>query len=276
MEVKSVKLEQLLANLWSQYVKESPDSLNIYKLFGEHGENVVNDHIALRTFDDPRVNIKKLGSFFEELGYEERGEYYFNIKKLYAKHYEHKYDEAQPKIFISELLANEFSPFLQATVKSLVDTIPVDKLSSSDLLFAGTFWGELDYEIYQKLLSESEYAAWLYVFGFRANHFTVLVNKLQNFTSIEQINQFIKQHNYSLNASGGEIKGSRNELLEQSSTRANKVLVKFKQGTFEVLNSYYEFAKRYPMSNGKLYQGFVAASADKIFESTDVKADVSV
>ncbi|MBP9742881.1 MAG: DUF1338 domain-containing protein [Burkholderiales bacterium] len=276
MEAKLVKLKQLLANLWSQYVKESPDSLNIYNLFCEHEENVVNDHIALRTFDDPRINVKKLGGFFEELGYQECGEYHFNSKKLYAKHYEHKDDEAQPKIFISELLTNEFSPFLQATVKSLVDAIPVDKLSSSDLLFAGTLWGELDYDIYQKLLNESEYAAWLYVFGFRANHFTVFVNKMQKFSSIEQINQFIKQHNYNLNTSGGEIKGGRNELLEQSSTRANKVAVKFKQGTFEVLNSYYEFAKRYPMRDGKLYQGFVAASADKIFESTDVKSEVSV
>ncbi len=36
------------------------------------------------------------------------------------------------------------------------------------------------------------------------------------------------------------------------------------------LNSFYEFAKRYPTANGKLYQGFVAASADKFFESTNV------
>ncbi|MDF5295491.1 DUF1338 domain-containing protein, partial [Vibrio parahaemolyticus] len=30
-----------------------------------------------------------------------------------------------------------------------------------------------------------------------------------------------------------------------------------------------EFAKRYPMANGELYPCFVAASADKIFESTN-------
>jgi hypothetical protein len=32
---------------------------------------------------------------------------------------------------------------------------------------------------------------------------------------------------------------------------------------------YYEFARRYPIANGELYQGFIAASADKIFESTN-------
>ncbi|MGL4837356.1 MAG: DUF1338 domain-containing protein, partial [Shewanella sp.] len=33
---------------------------------------------------------------------------------------------------------------------------------------------------------------------------------------------------------------------------------------------FYEFALRYPKANGELYTGFVAASADKIFESTNV------
>ena len=66
------------------------------------------------------------------------------------------------------------------------------------------------------------------------------------------------------------MKGTKADFLEQSSTMANQVSVKFKQGVFPVLNSYYEFAKRYPLANGKLYQGFVTASADKIFESTNI------
>jgi len=36
----------------------------------------------------------------------------------------------------------------------------------------------------------------------------------------------------------------------------------------DVPTCYYEFAKRYPGPDGKLFPGFVAASADKIFEST--------
>jgi hypothetical protein len=267
-----MKLQQLLDNLWTQYIVESPASKEIHDLFIGANEKVVNDHIAIRTFDDKRVGVKALGKFFEDLGYEERGEYHFAIKKLYAKHYEHKTDESQPKIFISELLTGEFSPFLQAQARALIDTIPAAKLNSPDLLYSGTPWGELDYDIYQKLLAESEYAAWLYVFGFRANHFTVFLNHMQKLTSVEEVNKFIKQHGYKLNASGGEIKGTPEELLEQSSTMANQVEVRFKQGNYSVLNSYYEFARRYLMPNGKLYQGFIAASADKIFESTDVKS----
>jgi hypothetical protein len=266
-----MELNDLFAKLWTQYVEESPLSLKIHNLFVERGENVINDHVAFRTFDDSRVNVEALAKFFKVLGYEERGEYHFTVKKLYAKHYEHKTDPLQPKIFISELKTTEFSPYLQQQVKAYVDLIPTQALNSIDLLYAGNLIGELDYDIYQKLLAESEYAAWMYVFGFRANHFTVLVNQLKTLTTVEEVNTFLKSQNIALNTSGGEIKGNRKECLEQSSTIANKVMVRFKQGEFPVLNSYYEFAKRYPMENGKLYQGFVAASADKIFESTDIK-----
>ena len=74
-----------------------------------------------------------------------------------------------------------------------------------------------------------------------------------------------------LNAAGGEIKGNQAEFLEQSSTLANKIKVGFVEGEFEIPSCYYEFAKRYKMPNGELFQGFVATSANKIFESTDVK-----
>jgi len=265
-----MQLTELLNKLWEQYTHESPLALEIYNLFTQEGENVINDHIAFRTFDDANVNVGHLGKFFEQLGYEARGEYTFPVKKLYAKHYEHKTDDKQPKIFISELKTAEFSDYLQAQVKSCIDKIPLTQLNTVDMLYAGTLWGELDYDVYKKLLAESEYAAWMYVFGFRANHFTVFVNYLKHFNSIESINDFLKQQNIPLNTSGGEIKGTPAEFLEQSSTMANQVSIKFKQGIFPVLNSYYEFAKRYPLANGKLYPGFVAASADKIFESTNV------
>lgn len=264
------KLTQLFDKLWQQYTQESPEALGIYNLFKEHGEdNIYNDHVAFRTFSDSRVNITTLGAFFENLGYEARGEYQFTIKKLFAKHYEHATDANQPKVFISELKVKEFSPFLQAQVKACIDAISPVQLQAMDILYSGIHW-ELDYDVYQKLLAESEYAAWMYVFGYRANHFTVSVNHLKTFTSIQQINQFLKDNKVTLNTSGGEIKGTPQELLEQSSTKANKVTVKFKQGAYEVLNSYYEFAQRYPDRNGQLYQGFIAASADKIFESTDI------
>ncbi|MGB6140662.1 MAG: DUF1338 domain-containing protein, partial [Pseudoalteromonas rhizosphaerae] len=41
--------------------------------------------------------------------------------------------------------------------------------------------------------------------------------------------------------------------------------------TMSVPSCFYEFALRYAKPDGELYTGFVAASADKIFESTNAR-----
>jgi hypothetical protein len=107
------------------------------------------------------------------------------------------------------------------------------------------------------------------VWGFRANHFTVSLNHMGHFQSLAQINTLLKNEGFILNSSGGEIKGGPEVLLAQSSTMADKIEVEFTHGKKLVPSCFYEFAQRYKMPTGKLYQGFVAASADKIFESTN-------
>ena len=57
--------------------------------------------------------------------------------------------------------------------------------------------------------------------------------------------------------------------LEQSSTMADMAEVEFTNSKVKIPSCFYEFAKRYPLESGELYTGFVAASADKIFESTN-------
>jgi hypothetical protein len=43
------------------------------------------------------------------------------------------------------------------------------------------------HDTYLSLLEESEYAAWMYVYGFRANHFTINVNALTNFKKLRRV-----------------------------------------------------------------------------------------
>jgi hypothetical protein len=50
---------------------------------------------------------------------------------------------------------------------------------------------------------------------------------------------------------------------------ADNIEVEFTDKKLVIPSCYFEFAKRYPLADGNLYQGFVAKSADKIFESTD-------
>ena len=257
--------------LWDEYTERTPSAQKIKELFINKGNQVFNDHIAFRTFDDERVNVEVLAAPFIAAGYVECGEYTFKAKKLYAKHYEHPTDKNAPRVFISQLKTKEFSFELQAAVKEMIDTIPVDKLLSSELIFKGRLWEQPSFEMYKKLQKETEYAAWLYVNGFCANHFTVDVNKLNGFHSLQEVNEFLKENGFKMNASGGEIKGTPEQFLEQSSVLADKIPVEFKEITQEITSCYYEFAFRHPMTNGELYSGFIAGSADKIFESTDMK-----
>jgi hypothetical protein len=266
---KEMKHNDIFNRLWKDYTMQNPSTKRVHDLFIGEGETVINDHIAFRTFRNPSIGVDKLAGVFLKNGYEFKGDYQFKTKKLYAKHFEHQSDPQAPRVFISELLVEEFSPFVQETVKAWIAQIPVSLINSDELIYAGHVTSTPSFAVYEKLRTESEYAAWLYVNGFCANHFTVSVNALNKLNSIQKVNAFLKSHGFLLNDAGGEIQGTPEELLEQSSIRAGMVKFTFTEGEFEIPGCYYEFAKRYPDSDGKLYSGFIAKSADKIFESTN-------
>lgn len=263
-----MNLNEILERLWEDYTEQNPHAKQVYDLFMQKGEYIKNDHIAFRTFNDPRINIDVLSRIFLENGYREKGSYDFPEKNLFAKHFEYPGGD-KPRVFISQLLLDNFRDELKTIAKNQVDKIPTSILSSGELIFSGNLWNPLYYATYEKLREESEYAAWFYVNGSRANHFTINVNALKNFEDIKEVNQLLKDNGFLLNDSGGEIKGSPEILLEQSSIRAGKQKVNFKEGVYKVPSCYYEFAKRYTDKNGELFSGFIAKSADKIFESTD-------
>ena len=264
-----MNLESIFKRLWIDYITQNPSAGKIYNLFVAEGEEVVNDHIAFRTLDYPEINIDVLAQPFLSNGYVAKGEYFFKEKHLFARHFESERDTKAPRIFISQLILSECSGFLQKSLKDAQAKASSQNYSAEELIFSGPLFNPLSYTVYNKLREESEYAAWFYVFGFRANHFTVNINALKTYNTISAVNELLKKNGFLLNDSGGEIKGTRADLLQQSSTLADKVRVKFLEGSFEVPCCYYEFAQRYPDSNGKLYTGFVAKSADKIFESTN-------
>ena len=267
MTIEQMPLEQLLSEMWTDYCELNPEAKKIYDLFKSKGEDVQNDHIALRTFNHPRLGIESLAQHFKKFGYVEKGDYHFVEKKLYAKHYEHP-NMQMPKIFISELELEKVSPFIRDTLNKLAESVTDATIKSDKFAMVGRPWA-MSHALYADLAKESEYASWVAAYGFRPNHFTVNINALKSFNEVTDVNSFLKDHGFVLNTSGGEVKGTPADYLEQSSTMASEIPVHFSDGTFPMPGCYYEFAKRYPLANGQLYQGFVAKSADKIFESTN-------
>ena len=252
-------------HLWDQYTAVTPSADRIHQLLSQ-GDDLVNDHIAIRTYDLSEIGLERLAAHFLTMGYRQGGEYRFEEKRLHAKHYDPP-APSLPKVFISELETRAFSPLLQEIVGRLVSQLSPSRVASPEILYAGRCW-QLSYADYLALQSESEYAAWMAAWGFRANHFTVSINHLSDFHTIQQVNAQLEQAGFTLNQAGGKIKGSPDTLLEQSSTLADMAAVEFCDGVHTIPSCFYEFALRYPQADGTLFGGFVPASADKIFEST--------
>ncbi len=260
-------VEELFENMWQDYLALNPDALKIFNLFSEKNQ-VVNDHVALRTFGLPGLDIESIAQPLVDLGYQAVQDYDFQEKKLRAKHYAHP---SMPLVFISELKVEAFSREVQAIIKLLAAQVDLNQVKQQNFIYSGRPWA-MTFDAYDRLLEESEYAAWVAVFGYRPNHFTVSANALEQFANLQQVNEFVKQNGFELNSSGGEIKGSSESYLEQSSTMANRVKLELGNETREIPSCFYEFALRHKLPNGQLFKGFIASSADKIFESTDIKA----
>ena len=259
--------DQFFDALWQDYLYLAPQAQIIHDLFARESR-VVNDHVAFRTFAQTPVELNRLEPLLLALGYQVQGQYRFEQKKLRARSYIHP-QSGVPKIFLSELLVNELSEGAQAILAAYTEQIS-DAVLDSTVFYSGRAWAMPTWAQYQALLAESEYAAWLLAIGLRANHFTISVNHLENYRTLQQVVQAVKEAGFALNTVGGEIKGSSEVFLEQASTLADKQQVEFADGDEHLIATcFYEFALRYPQSDGALFQGFVEGNADKIFDSTN-------
>jgi 2-oxoadipate dioxygenase/decarboxylase-like protein len=251
--------------LWADFARIAPQAAAIRRRLEEHGEWIENDHVAFRTFNQGAISLERLEPLVLGLGYALLDEYRFDDKHLRARAY---ICPGSPRVFLSELLCEELSGWTQAVIGQLLAQVPSGFAASSEVFWAGRPWAPLRFADYERLSSESEYAGWLAALGLRPNHFTVSINHLKKLQSVEQVLEFVEAAGYRINSAGGRVKGSRDVLLEQGSTLADRVPAQFSDGPRVIPTCYYEFALRHPDRAGHLYEGFVPASADRIFEST--------
>ncbi|ADZ92758.1 DUF1338 domain-containing protein [Marinomonas mediterranea] len=259
-------------SLWSKYTQITPQAQRIQSLFQDQGETVLNDHVAFRTFNNSPIELEKLEPQLSALGYKAYGAFRFENKHLKARCYKHESDTLAPKIFLSELITEELPAVCQEIITKLTEQIALNAVQSPDIFWAGTLWDKISEEDYLTLAEHSEYAAWLSTMGLQANHFTVSINHLKKFPTIEEVNSLLQNEGYTLNSVGGIVKGSPQLYLEQSSTMADKVEVTFANDIKRTIPScFYEFAKRHKQPDGVLFDSFIEGNADKIFDSTNAQ-----
>lgn len=264
-------LTEFFERLWDDYTAMTPQAARIKAAFEAKGERVANDHVAFRTLGLEPIGLARLEPLLLARGYRPHEPYDFPGKKLTAFGYTPPSSDL-PRVFLSELRVEELSAESSGILKRLAGQVDASRVADPSVLWAGRLWDPVSWAEYEALLAESEYAAWVAALGIRPNHFTIGVNELTQHPEVEDVLRVVEGLGYAINESGGRVKGSPGVLLVQASTLADRMPIEFAGGeTHEVPTCYYEFAKRYPDASGELYQGFVAASADKIFESTDAK-----
>lgn len=286
-------LDHMLKGLMSRYQERVPDVKAILDAMVAEGvirdaEEIENDHIAFRSLGIPFLGIASLEKVFLHLGYTKRDYYYFQEKKLDAYWYAPPEDH-YPRIFLSQLRVQDLSPAAQAIIGKYTKDIHSDPVDALDLddgavldhFLHSSLWPLPSLADYKALAAESEYAAWVIYNRYYLNHFTISVHNLkEGYNSIASFNAFLERKGFALNDAGSKIKVSPDGGLLQSSTVAAMVEAVFADGVLEQIpGSYVEFAERkilpayQSLPAGEIRrqhrrEGFEAANADKIFEST--------
>lgn len=246
------------------------------------------DHVAFRTYGDiDHLGIPSVSTLFQDLGYTEGGAFEFEKKKLRARWFKPPHP-LLPRLFVSELKVKELPPEAQRIIRRIAapHADVLGKYGITTGFFGLPPWENLitSHE-YKVLAGVSEYAAWVSVNGYALNHTTIAVHRLEGLQGgIAALNSHLTKQGIALSKEGGETKVSPDGLLLQSSTVADTIEVTLADGeTMTVPGSYIEFAERLVLpeyahvpgdqiDEHHRRDGFEAASADKIFESTTAAA----
>ncbi|MBE9465642.1 DUF1338 domain-containing protein [Dyadobacter subterraneus] len=290
---KTNTLDTVLGGLMLRYKDRVPDVKIILNAMVSEGiidreTDIENDHIAFRTMGVPQLGVQSFEKIFLHYGYEKKDHYFFEGKKLDAWWYSPP-RETDPRIFVSELRVGDLSEESQRIIKSYTDEVVSDPVDNLDLnngeavddFLHTPLWRTPSLSDYLTLLKESEYAAWVIYNRYYLNHFTISVHNLpEGYNTVADFNLFLEKHGIVLNTSGGKIKTSPDGGLIQSATVAQMIEAEFADGeTYKISGSYVEFAERRilpefanlssdQISRKNRRDGFEAANADKIFEST--------
>lgn len=296
--------KQLLEHLWQNYIKRVSYAGKYVELVTQKGGRVINDHIALRTFNthtgEQPEGIRAIKHIISCLEYNSVKDYNFPQNKLNATHFEHP-DEKLPKIFVSQLEIELLPKWAQIIINKTVKDTPylltnqsiemLRKLKENGeipaeaavLLVADLTqyfrrpWEIPSKEDVLKLNDVSQYAAWVLLHGNSINHFTALINyqDVEEWPDLESTCKGLEAAGVPMKE---KIEGKKGSKLQQSATQAVKeeVQVIGEDGIEKIVwtYAYYELAQReYVYENGstKLFSGFLGEQAAHLFDMTKTR-----
>lgn len=235
----------LLEHLWADYARRVPYARTFEQLAEA---KLRNDHVAFRSLD-----LEPIARVFERLGWERRDRYDFPDAHLDAVYLS---KPGEPRVFVSELRTAELSPRAREILRQLPKDPPAPDTDDPATLarwFRGPGLLPRESELLE-LEKESQYGAWLLLFGREVNHFTASV------PDVALWQRKMRDAGIPMKA---EIEGEPGAGLRQTATRAAPRRVRLAEGERDWPYAYLEIAER----NGG-FDGFVAKQARQLFEMT--------
>jgi len=251
------------------YRRITPSLKKIESMFKLHPNSYTADHVAFRTFKScGGINI------FHNLlktEYTQMDKYIFPSKKLNTVWYKPE-SRNLPRIFLSEIDDTQLSQECQNIIKYAKE----DKHYSYFQEDEPEHVTLIEKEAYDKLFSESEYAAWTLIHGCKINHVALSIESVfRNFLDINNSNihvliSLLKEKNIKMLEKGGLVKTSADGLLLQSSIVSDSIILPFMDKHKKLYydntpGGFVEFVER---KSGR--DGFEADNALNIFDSTSV------
>jgi len=230
----------LVDALWDRYAAHVPYARKFVELAGG---DFRNDHVAFRS-----LSMAPFVRAFEGLGWKTAGAYDLADVHLSAVYLR---KEGAPRVFVSELRTAELPPRARELLSRLPEGEPFDGTpgwfrAPSASLVTGSELLELE--------RESQYAAWLMLFGREVNHFTASVSDVELWQGrMREAGIPMKD----------EIEGAPGAGLRQTATRASLRRVQLRDGERDWPYAYLEIAER----NGG-FDGFIDKQARQLFDMT--------
>ena len=238
----------LLDLLWERYARDVPYARVFLQLAG----TLTNDHVAFRGLAGAG-GIALFEEVFARRGWRRAGSYDFPDAHLDAIHMTHP--AGLPRVFLSELRTSELS----AAAQAILAKIPPPPAPPDDVVaMADWFDGPSEPVVEDDLLAlerESQYAAWVYAFGRRVNHFTPAVDDVEAWQA-RMIEAGVPMKR--------EIEGAPGSVLRQTATQAAEVTIRLAGGRERSWPyAYLEIAERQPG-----FDGFLGPQARQLIDMT--------
>ena len=281
----------LIEKLWVKFITSIPNAAEILR-----DRQPVLDHLAIIDLPSQHSGIPVLQRIFAALGFVPKGSGYLPEKTndfiwMMPEDNTHKLaTESLPQIVLADFRSNLLT---QKTQQIL------DKFTSSMALFDFNLFEQylqhlpnttenivnmvFDYLNWQPVVlptlaeynyvkHENQLIAWVMLFGRKINHFGLSIHHLEGEQNLLAFNKNIHAIGIALNAQGGEIKGSKQYGIEQSSTLGKNISITLDKASIEVRDSFLEFVWRYPIKpNPRLWSdyftGFIPYNANSVIES---------